>query len=149
MAVNDAGFLMKVHGLLDDALVNVWLFGGWAEELQGLVPARRHRDVDLLHPAEDFARVDTLLRTEPALVEIVAKRSEHKRAFLVEGVMVELFLVRSDADGYYTDLPGEARHRWPPDVFDERQLGLRVASVDALVGYRRMVEGRSPGSEAT
>src|SRR5262245_39857902 len=149
MAVNDAGFVMKVAGLLDEALVNVWLFGGWAEELQGLVPARRHRDVDLLHPADDFARVDSLLRAESALVEIVAKRFAHKRAFLLDGVMVELFLVRADPDGYYTDLPEGVKHRWPTDVFDERQLGLRVASVDALLGYRRMVEGRSRGSEST
>lgn len=133
---------MKVTGLLDEALVRVWLFGGWAEELQGLIPARRHRDVDLLHPAEDFARVDALLRTEPALVEIVAKRYAHKRAFLLDGVMVELFLVRTDPDGYYTDLPDGVTHRWPTDVFDERQLGLRVASVNALVDYRRKVEER-------
>jgi hypothetical protein len=149
VAVNDLGFVMKVTSLLDDALVNVWLFGGWAEELQGLVPARAHRDVDLLHPAEDFTRVDALLRAEPALVEIVAKRFAHKRAFLLDGVMVELFLVRSDPDGYYTDLPEGVKHRWPTDVFDERQLGLRVASVNALVGYRRMVEQRSRGPEST
>jgi len=147
VAVNDLAFVMKVTSLLDDALVRVWLFGGWAEELQGLVPARAHRDVDLLHPAEDFARVDALLRSEPALAEIVAKRLAHKRAFALDGVMVEVFLVRSDAGGYYTDLPGAVTHRWPADVFEERQLGLRVASVDALVGYRRMVERRSRGSE--
>jgi hypothetical protein len=147
VAVNDHGFVMKVTGLLDEALVKVWLFGGWAEELQGLVPARTHRDVDLLHPAEDFARVDALMRAKPALVEIVAKRFAHKRAFLLDGVMVELFLVRSDADGHYTDLPGGVKHRWPANVFDERQLGLRVASVDTLIGYRRMVELRSRRSE--
>lgn len=146
MAVNDPGFVLKVTRLLDDALINVWLFGGWAEELQGLVPARAHGDVDLLHPAEDFARVDALLGAEPALVEIVAKHLAHERAFVLDGVVVELFLVRSDAEGHYTDLPGGVRHRWPADVFDERQLGLRVASVDALVGYRRMVDRRSRGS---
>ena len=147
MAVNDSAFVMKVTSLLGDGLVNVWLFGGWAEELQGIVPARAHRDVDLLHPADDFARVDALLRTEPALTEIVAKRFDHKRAFVLDGVMVELLLVRSDPDGYYTDLAGGVRHRWPSDVFDERQIGLRVASVNALVGYRRMVERRARGSE--
>jgi len=147
MAVNDSAFVMKVTSMLDDALVNVWLFGGWAEELQGIVSPRSHRDVDLLHPGDDFARVDALLRTEPALVEIIAKRFPHKRAFVLDGVMVELFLVRSDADGYYTDLPSGVKHRWPADVFDERQLGLRLASVGALVGYRRMVDGLSRGSE--
>ena len=147
--MNDSAFVMKVTSLLTDARVNVWLFGGWAEELQGIVPPRAHRDVDLLHPAEDFDRVDALLGTERALVEIVAKRLAHRRAFVTDGVMVELFLVRSDRDGYYTDLPGGVRHRWPADVFDERQLGLRVASVAALVGYRRMVEQRSRGSEST
>ena len=146
--VNDQTFVMKVTGLLRDARVNVWLFGGWAEELQGLVPARAHRDVDLLHPAGDFDRVDALLRTEPALTEIIAKRFAHKRAFVLDGVMVELVLVRSDANGYYTDLPEGVKHRWPADVFDERQLGLRVASINALVGYRRMVEKRLPGPES-
>ena len=142
MAVNDHGFVLKVTSLLDEALVRVWVFGGWAEELQGLVPARAHRDVDLLHLGENFARVDALLRAEPGLTEIVAKRFAHKRAFLLDGVMVELFLVQSAADGYYTDLPGGVKHRWPANVFEERQLGLRVASVDALVGYRRMIERR-------
>ena len=149
VAVNDTTFLMKVTSLLDDALVNVWLFGGWAEELQGLAPARGHRDVDLLYPAQDFDRVDALIRTEPVLVEIVAKRFAHKRAFLLDGVMVELFLVRADADGYCTDLPGGVTHRWPADVFDERQLGMRVASVAALAGYRRMVERRPSGPESS
>jgi len=143
--VNDQTFVMKVTSMLHDGRVNVWLFGGWAEELQGLVPARTHRDVDLLHPADDFDRVDALLRNEPALTEILAKRFAHKRAFVLDGVMVELFLVRSDANGYYTDLPEGVKHRWPADVFDERQLGLRVASVNALVDYRRMVEKRSSG----
>lgn len=68
--------------------------------------------------------------------EIVAKRFPHKRAFEVDGVMVELFLVQSDEAGWFTDFWGVARHDWPADVFEVEAGGLRVASATALAGYR-------------
>ncbi|TDO59971.1 hypothetical protein EV651_108319 [Kribbella sp. VKM Ac-2571] len=66
----------------------------------------------------------------------MAKRFPHKRAFEIDGIMVELFLVQTDATGPFTDFWGVARHDWPADVFDVEADGLRVASAMAVTGYR-------------
>ncbi len=96
---------------------------------------RGHRDVDLLYPAGGFDVVDEYL-ARGDVQEIVAKRFPHKRAFEVDGVMVELFLVQADEAGWFTDFWGVARHDWPADVFEVEAGGLRVASATALAGYR-------------
>ena len=111
------------------------MFGGWAAELLGLSVPRAHRDVDLLCPGDDFAVVDEFLGRGD-VQEIVAKRFPHKRAFEVDGVMVELFLVQTDEAGSFTDFWGVARHEWPADVFEGEVGGLRVASAAAVNGYR-------------
>jgi hypothetical protein len=67
------------------------LVGGWSRELLGVEPPRRHRDIDLVVTDADVAKLDAWLSTQD---EIGAKRFPHKRAFLLEGVMVELHLVR-------------------------------------------------------
>lgn len=36
IAVNDLTFVANVIELLSDEGIDVWLFGGWAEELSGL-----------------------------------------------------------------------------------------------------------------
>ena len=64
------------------------IFGGWAEELTGIIPPRDHKDLDLLYLAEDFARFDTFIENQPDLQEIKAKHFAHKRAFLCFGIIV-------------------------------------------------------------
>jgi hypothetical protein len=132
---HDLGTVRRVLWFLAGAGINCWLFGGWAEELRGLCAARFHTDVDLLCMAEDFAAVDALLLAQE-LPEIKAKRFRHKRAFVFEGVMVELFLVEHDARGAFTLFWGETRYGWPADTFSD-WLDLPVASVSALGDYRR------------
>ena len=34
--------------------VDTWVFGGWGEELRGLIAPREHADLDLLYPAESW-----------------------------------------------------------------------------------------------
>jgi hypothetical protein len=132
---NDLDFVRYVVGRLEGAGVRAWVFGGWATELLGLSVPRAHRDVDLLYPADGFEVVDGFL-ARGYVQEIVAKRFPHKRAFEVDGVMVELFLVQTDEAGWFTDFWGVARHDWPADVFDVEAAGLRVASAMAVTGYR-------------
>jgi hypothetical protein len=132
---NDVGFVRYVVGRLEGAGVRAWVFGGWATELLGLSLPWAHRDVDLLYPAGGFEVVDEFL-VRGDVQEIEAKRFPHKRAFEVDGVMVELFLVQADAAGWFTDFWGVARHDWPADVFDVEAEGLRVASGTAVTGYR-------------
>ena len=94
----DAKTLSGVVAYLETASILTRVFGGWAEEMQGLSAARPHRDIDLLYPSNDFEPIDTLVR-QRGLEEITAKRSAYKRALLLRGVMTELFLVRRNALG--------------------------------------------------
>ena len=124
----------RALGLLVAEAAACWVFGGWAEQLRGLCPPRRHKDLDLLYAAQSFAAVERMLAVR-RLEEIKRKRFRHKRAFLVEGVMVELFLVERDASGLFTNFWGRCRHDWPADVLSSVRE-RPVASAAALVGYR-------------
>jgi hypothetical protein len=128
--VNDLDFVLRVVDRLRSHGIRTWVCGGWGEELRGLEPPRPHLDVDLLYPARDWARVDGL-----ELDWIPDKRSDAKRAFVLDGVMVELILVERDERGWFTRKP-RRRHDWPDDVFSTRGH-LPVASATALTGYRR------------
>ena len=129
--MNDLALVERVIGLLASHGVPAWVFGGWAEELLGIAPARGHVDIDLLVAGDDWSAVDVLLGE---LDEIEAKRFAHKRAFVLDGVMVELFLVRRDGDSLFTPFWGERRD-WPADTLDDDGL-LAVASAAAVTGYR-------------
>ena len=134
--MNDLAFVRATVNRLDAAGVRCLLFGGWAEDLLGLAAPRAHKDLDLLYAAPSFARVDALLAADAELAEITAKRFAHMRAFETGGVMVELFLVQWDPDGWHTTING-ARHDWPAKrLFVTRAAGLRAASPAALASYR-------------
>jgi hypothetical protein len=125
----DLALVLAAVDLLGSYGARTWVFGGWAEELRGLSPPRDHRDIDLLYPAPRFARLDEL-----DLPWIEAKRLPHKRAFTLEGALVEVFLVRRDAEGWFTDF-GRGRHDWPANVFAASGR-LPVASAAALTAFR-------------
>ena len=127
--MNDVDFLRWVTAFLATRGIETWIFGGWGEELRGLIRPRDHVDVDLLYPAESWHQVDGL-----DLKFVEGKRFPWKRAFVLDGVTVELFLVRRDEQGWYTDLR-RRRHRWPTNVFSSTGL-LPVASTAALASYR-------------
>jgi hypothetical protein len=130
---NDLPFVLRTVDLLAEGGLSVWVSGGWAEELRGLVAPSPHRDLDLLYPAPNFERLDAFFLAE-RLDEVGDDRS-YARAFRIEGVTVELLLVQRDADGWFTDFRG-GRFRWPADVF-ERAARPPVASESALVSYRQ------------
>jgi hypothetical protein len=128
--MNDLSFVLRATDLLWSKGVRTWIFGGWADELRGLIPPRDHVDLDLLYPARDWSRVDAL-----PLEWIETKRFPWKRAFRLQGTNVELFLVERDAHGWYTQLR-RRRHDWPDNVFQTNGR-VPVASTAALDGYRR------------
>lgn len=45
---NDMRLLRSVVATLGQSGVRALVFGGWAEELHGMTPARAHQDIDLL-----------------------------------------------------------------------------------------------------
>jgi hypothetical protein len=93
-----------------------------------------------LYPAEELTLVDRLIRQRP-LQEIEPKRLAHKRAFDLDGVMVELFLLHRDDRGLFTVFWGSTRHDWPADVLSS-VAALPVASEAALVRARAL-DGRT------
>ncbi|MFI5690932.1 nucleotidyltransferase domain-containing protein [Kribbella sp. NPDC051586] len=140
---NDLAFVRHVVGWLESAGVKTWLFGGWAAELLGLELPRTHHDVDLLYPGESFAAADALF-ARGEVDEVVAKRLPHKRAFEMDGVLVELFLVQGPAGAPFTDYWGVTRHEWPANVLEVEAGGLRVASALALLDYEATFDKRVP-----
>ena len=127
--MNDLDFVLRASDLLWSRGLRTWVFGGWGEELRGLAPPREHVDLDLLYPAPDWSRVDAL-----QLDWTASKRFDWKRGFVLEGVLVELFLVQRDERGWYTRLK-RRRHDWPDNVFSTNGR-IAVASTAALAGYR-------------
>lgn len=93
--VSDVGLALKALRLVEDAGFQAALVGGWSRELLGLEPVREHSDVDLVVTDADIAALDHWLSSRD---EIVAKRFAHKRAFRLDGTMVELHLVTRRAE---------------------------------------------------
>ena len=127
--MNDLVSVEGVQTYLRAQGIETWVFGGWGEELRGLIRPRDHADLDLLYPAPGWDRLDRL-----DLDWIEGKRFPWKRAFVLEGTVVELFLVERDEDGWYTALQRRV-HRWPADTLASRGH-LRVASPAALASFR-------------
>jgi Aminoglycoside-2''-adenylyltransferase len=127
--VNDLAFVERAVDLLEAHEIETWIFGGWGEELRGLIKPREHVDLDLLYPAADWRAVDEL-----QLDWIEGKRFPWKRAVVLEATTVELFLVEHDAQGWYTELK-RRRHSWPENVLASNGE-LRIASTAALASFR-------------
>lgn len=112
--------------------IDVWLAGGWAEELHRMIDPRPHHDIDLLCRAESFDAVDRFV-SRARVTEITAKRFPHKRAFDAAGIMVELILVGADLTTRFWDgFP----YPWPPDTFGDPAGRPPLISVRALRHYR-------------
>ena len=126
--MNDLDFVLRAADLLWSHRVRTWIFGGWGEELRGLTPQREHADLDLLYPARDWSRVDAL-----DLDWARTKRVAWQRAFVLEGIRVELYRADRDERGWFTEF-ADGRHDWPDDVFAANGR-LPVASRDALADY--------------
>jgi len=127
--MTDVAFVERAQTLLRRNGIETWVFGGWGEELRGLIRPRDHVDLDLLYPADDWNDVDAL-----PLDWIDAKRRPWKRVFVLEATAVELFLVQRDEDGWYTALQRRV-HRWPADTLASNGH-VRVASPAALASSR-------------
>jgi Aminoglycoside-2''-adenylyltransferase len=127
--VNDLAFVQRAVSLLASKGIATWVFGGWGEELRGLILPREHVDLDVLYAADDWDEVDALY-----LDWIDAKAHPWKRAFVLDGVVVELFLVQRDEQGWFTQLK-RRRHRWPENLLGTNGR-LPVASTAALASYR-------------
>jgi hypothetical protein len=133
MRVNQLSLVRAVIIDLQNAGFQVLLIGGWAEELQGLADRRPHEDVDvvLLDPNADA--LDSFVAQRD---EVVEKRLSQKRAYRVNGVLVELFVARSTDSGYKTVWWDRIRLSWDADMSCTIIEELPVASIGALTKFR-------------
>lgn len=141
MITNSPHFLYTTFKLLRANGIKTWIFGGWAEELQNLIEPRPHRDIDLLYPASDFSRLETVIENIHGMTEIQANRFSHKRAVMYYDVMVEFLLLEQEREGYVTHFfAGRHVFHWPTSTLAEVTLPtgqtLAVASSEALQRYR-------------
>ena len=94
----------------------------------------------MLYPAQSFTRLGEFVRTQGRAEEVPAKWFTHKRAWKWQGVLLEAFLVRPDAETLTTDFFGEFPFVWPQDTFSTPvklfQEDCPCASVAALRLYR-------------
>lgn len=144
---NTAETVAEVVRILTGAGQDTALFGGWAEEALRVAEPRPHRDIDLLLLSDDFAAVDAAFRSRDLPEEVVGKRFHHKRAFLFGGVLVELYLVRREGDGWITDFWGEIAYRWLRPLHAPGRLGgreLRVATAENLSAFRLRFRDHEP-----
>ncbi len=130
---NDLSLVRSVLGDLLDSRFEALLIGGWAEELHGMAEPRNHRDVDvvLLDPVPDA--LDSFVASRN---EVTEKRLSQKRAYLANGVLVELFIARYKQSRYETIWWGSLRWRWPADMAPTMIAGLPVASKAVLMAFR-------------
>ncbi len=137
--VNNKNFLLDTYAKLNNAGIKTFVFGGWAEELLGMISPREHKDVDLLYLANNFELVDRFIK-ENNIFEVLQKRFAHKRAFEIAGVLIEIVLVSLADKKYITYFFGNYKFEWPADTFlkaMELSREISIASPNALADYRR------------
>jgi hypothetical protein len=123
------------------AQINIWLSGGWAEELWGECAPRLHYDVDLLYPASDFQYLDRWLLAQNDLQLIEGKRFSHKRAVECQQVMIEFVLLEPTSDTFVTNyFDGQYQLTWPTNCLSSLLIDgqhIVVASRQALRLHRQ------------
>jgi hypothetical protein len=115
------------------------LFGGWAKELHGASTRRPHRDLDVLIVGRHISDLDALCASGNR-IPLAPKRHVHKRAYTLDGVLVELLLVVADRDGLVTDFYGHYARPWLSPLDVEVGVGDRrvaVASAPNIAAYDR------------
>jgi hypothetical protein len=133
-AGNTIELVTEVMADLKSRGVDPLLGGGWAEELQGLITARPHKDIDLYVIAPDLSTVEAYIAST-GVKEIVEKRFPHKRAFLVDAVMVEAILIKQRNGDHWSDFWNVYRFDWPRDL-RTIQKGIECLSIEALRSFR-------------
>jgi len=130
--------LGRVHGVLEAADVEYWLFGGWAVDFHAGAVTRAHDDVDIAVWLGEFAHITELLEAD-GWRHVPSEDDNGGTGFERDQVRLELtFLVR-DADGSVFIPLRDGRATWSSDAssFDALELGGTDARVLELASLRR------------
>ena len=131
---NTLYLVRRAIGLLESAGISVLLGGGWAEELHGIVSPRPHKDIDLFVLSDGLSSVDHYI-ADADIIEIPQKHLSHKRAYLIDGVMIETILVKEDENGFYSEFWDAHHFRWPESL-ETSLAGIRCLTTEALRLFR-------------
>ena len=134
MNENNLELVREILAILQKNNIQVILGGGWAEEFQGLIKPREHKDIDLYFIAEDFQKVDSLIKVK-GLHEVQEKHFNHKRAFINNKILIEIVLIQKDQNGYYSNFWNKRKIRWPKDLAVSKN-SIEILSPKALKFYR-------------
>lgn len=104
---------------------------------------RSHADVDLLLPAADFTAAERFIAKEAAS-EVRGKRFAHKRAFLLDGVLVELVLVEPGEHGLVTRFWGDRELWWHKPLAEPNASPALISRLN-LDLYRCRYQSLDPG----
>lgn len=135
--------LENVLLLLKENKLNCYLFWWWAEELLWMIEPRSHNDIDLIYFDKNFDILDEFLSKLPnGIQELTSKRFEHKRAFIIDDVVCELFLVSKSQKKIETNFWWKCLYIWPENIFDSNFVSIwenefSVVSKEALIQYRK------------
>lgn len=111
--------------------IETFVFGGWAEELQGMIPPREHKDIDLLYKGDNLTPIDEFIQKHNLKI---IKQFPHKRAFLFREIMIEIFLVDKN---YTTNFFSIYLHHWMQSGFSKSLIeGMHICSPSILTDYR-------------
>lgn len=131
---NDINVVRTAVWDLEAAGFEAAVFGGWAEELGGARTPGEHRDIDLLVLDAATDALDAFLAERQ---ETPAKCLPHKRAFLLDGVLIELLLAHRTAGGaeilWWGDNPVEL-----PGFAITEVAQLPVVDAETLACFRRL-----------
>jgi len=132
--------LLEIVTKLQNEGLEIVVFGGWSAELQGIENARLHSDIDLLILDGDFNHlVKFITHNEWEVI----KSYSHKKAFIVDSIMVEVFLVKIDDNELATEFIGEEGSvvfHWPSKLFIKRTTegtSIKLATKNAMSKYRK------------
>lgn len=130
--------------------LNIIIFGGWSVELQKLKEPWKHSDIDLLLVDNTFNSLNRLVNER---CWKICKSYNHKKAFLIDGVMVEVFLVMPEEKRFITRFVGSGGSYdfvWPKELFVNKTLGgasyqlASKASMDKYFNEHTTIHSLSP-----
>ena len=126
--VNDLAFVRRAVSLLASQGIATWMFGGWGEELRGLILPREHVDLDLLYAARGLATRST--RCTCDWIETCAQAASVEARVLDALAGRRGRAVRScsaTSEGWFTQLQ-RRRHDWPENLLGTNGRPLAARS---------------------
>ena len=135
MSKNTLSFVNQIYKSFKTLRCNIFLMGGWAEELQGLIKPRKHKDIDFVYRGENFFDLEEWAKTNN-LQEIKGKHFMHKRAYSINNILIEFTLARRNMTKFF----GKYLFRWPDDTFcskyNKKLRDMNMVSLTALIKLR-------------